>query len=343
MKKIITIILSIAVFASLIALAAVAKEDSPIEIRPTPEVVSLKSLEDNELFEIVDSFEKRPGPDSKNTASRAASISNRSLYNGFYDGRQLSDVISGGQPISAFTDISGKSIAFADDGSDTLKYSEAFAKATGISPYHFKRHLYSNGYYFITPSVIVYNQYNNEYYTGNSIYAYTFCYDTVNNILYKLPFEVGEVNEYGEAYAYVTKTERNGSSLETTCTTHSVKLKKNPIISVFYNKEKVLFDQLPVIENGRTLVPLRAIFEKIGAEVLWDGETSTITATKGDTEIKLTLNSTAAYKNGEEITLDVPAKSVNGRTLVPVRFIADCFGVDVKWMPEYQRVVLTEK
>ena len=118
--------------------------------------------------------------------------------------------------------------------------------------------------------------------------------------------------------------------------------KENPI-RVLYNDEEIKFDQNPIIENGRTLVPLRAIFEKLGADVEWDEDTQTVIATKNDTKISLTIDNTAASKNGESITLDVPAKVVNGRTLVPVRFVADCFGVDVGWDGTMQRVSLTSK
>ncbi len=121
-----------------------------------------------------------------------------------------------------------------------------------------------------------------------------------------------------------------------------VKLKKGDIITVMYNGEKIKFDQIPVIENGRTLVPLRAIFEKIGATVEWNGDTQTVTATKDDTSVSLTINNTVAIKNGEEITLDVPAKIIGGRTLVPVRFVSDCFGVAVEWDGAMQRVTLTK-
>ena len=122
-----------------------------------------------------------------------------------------------------------------------------------------------------------------------------------------------------------------------------VKLKRGFIPTVFYNGEKIKFDQIPVIENGRTLVPLRAIFEKLGADVEWDEDTQTVIATKNDTKISLTIDNTVASKNGENVTLDVPAKIVNGRTLVPVRFVADCFGVDVGWDGTMQRVSLTSK
>ena len=118
---------------------------------------------------------------------------------------------------------------------------------------------------------------------------------------------------------------------------------KPVVVSVMYDGKRIGFDQLPVIENGRTLVPLRAIFEKIGASVEWDGETQTVTATKDDTTVSLTINSTTAKKNGQEIVLDVPAKIINGRTMVPVRFVSDCFGVGVEWKGDIQTVVLTSK
>ena len=121
-----------------------------------------------------------------------------------------------------------------------------------------------------------------------------------------------------------------------------VKLRRGVIPTVFYNNEKIYFDQIPVIEGGRTLVPLRAIFETFGAEVDWDGITKTVTAVKDNTEVKLTIDSTTAYKNGQAITLDVPAKIVNGRTLVPVRFVSDCFAVSVDWDDTMRRVILTQ-
>ncbi len=122
-----------------------------------------------------------------------------------------------------------------------------------------------------------------------------------------------------------------------------VKLKKPAIITVLLDGEKIKFDQIPVAEAGRTLVPLRAIFDALGAEVGWDGNTQTVTAKKGDTEISLTLGNTTATKNGEAIILDVPAKAISGRTLVPVRFVADCFGVDADWNGAMQQVILTSK
>jgi len=90
------------------------------------------------------------------------------------------------------------------------------------------------------------------------------------------------------------------------------------------------FDTQPVAENGRILVPLRSIFEALDATVNWDATTQTINATKGDTNIKLIVGG-QAYKNNQAITLDVPAKLVAGRTLVPLRFVSEALGASVSW------------
>lgn len=102
-------------------------------------------------------------------------------------------------------------------------------------------------------------------------------------------------------------------------------------ILVFYNNSELFFDQPPIIVNNRTLVPLRAIFEAMGASVEWDQNTQTVTSRKNDTTISLTIGSDTMYKNGESIMLDVPAQVVNNRTLVPVRAISEAFGADVEW------------
>ncbi len=147
------------------------------------------------------------------------------------------------------------------------------------------------------------------------------------------------IDNNGNVYFSVTKMS-GGDCVEKY---YKAQLKKTALVTVFYNGEKIGFDQVPVIEEGRTLVPLRAIFEKIGASVEWNSDTKTVTAKKGDTTVKLTIDSTKATKNGETVKLDVPAKIVGGRTLVPVRFVSDCFGVDVQWDAKMQKVILESK
>ncbi|WP_137792034.1 stalk domain-containing protein [Bacillus sp. E(2018)] len=112
-------------------------------------------------------------------------------------------------------------------------------------------------------------------------------------------------------------------------------------ISVYINGEKQMYDQPPVMENGRTLVPLRGIFESLGAEVKWDSNTRKITATKGDKVVLLTIGSKTTYVNNLKINIDVPAKMINNRTVVPLRFVSEAFDAEVKWDGVRQRVNIT--
>jgi alpha-tubulin suppressor-like RCC1 family protein len=112
-------------------------------------------------------------------------------------------------------------------------------------------------------------------------------------------------------------------------------------ITVTLDGKPIAFDQPPIIENGRTLVPMRAIFEALGATVYWNGDTRTVTATRGDTTIVLTVGSAAALVNGKRTELDVPAKLVNSRTLVPARFVAESLDCKVDWNNDTRTVVIT--
>ena len=114
-----------------------------------------------------------------------------------------------------------------------------------------------------------------------------------------------------------------------------------PELTVTVNGRIIMFDQPPVIENGRTLVPLRAIFEALNATVEWDGATQTVTATKDGTVITVQIGNNIMTKNGAQIALDVPAKLLNGRTLVPARAVAEAFGCNVDWNEAAQHVIIT--
>ncbi|WP_334110778.1 DJ-1/PfpI/YhbO family deglycase/protease [Thermodesulfitimonas autotrophica] len=109
---------------------------------------------------------------------------------------------------------------------------------------------------------------------------------------------------------------------------------------VFIDSKQLAFDVPPLIEQGRTLIPLRGVFEAFGAQVRWDGATRTVTATKGQTTVKLTVGARTAYVNGSAVTLDVPAKIVNGRTLVPLRFVSESLGCRVAWDAKTQTVTI---
>lgn len=102
-------------------------------------------------------------------------------------------------------------------------------------------------------------------------------------------------------------------------------------VKVILNGKILNFEKSPIIQNDRTLVPLRAIFEAMGASVDWDGLTQTVTSTKKSTTIKLTIGSNVLYKNGSAITLDVPAQLIGDYTMVPARAVAEAFDADVSW------------
>ncbi len=115
----------------------------------------------------------------------------------------------------------------------------------------------------------------------------------------------------------------------------------NSDIKVKLDGEQIKFDVPPQIINDRTMVPLRAIFEALGATVDWDGDTRTVTSTKDNTTIKLTIDNATMHVNEETRTLDSPACLVEGRTLVPVRAISEAFGTTVDWIGEERTVLIT--
>lgn len=98
---------------------------------------------------------------------------------------------------------------------------------------------------------------------------------------------------------------------------------------------------IPIIKEGRTLVPIRAIIESIGGEVAWNAETSTATIKCNDDIIVLTVGSITAYINGDEGILDVAPIVLNGRILMPIRFIAEGFGLDTVWNQDDRTITIT--
>lgn len=114
-------------------------------------------------------------------------------------------------------------------------------------------------------------------------------------------------------------------------------------IQIIIDGEILVSDTPPIVENGRTLVPLRAIFEKLNAEVVWDGNEQKVTANKEGIDLILYIGKTTAYVNGVAIILDVPPKILNNRTLVPIRFVSESFGAEVGWNGTDRIVTVTSK
>lgn len=104
--------------------------------------------------------------------------------------------------------------------------------------------------------------------------------------------------------------------------------------------KEVTLDVAPIIVNGRTLVPVRFISEALGAEVGWDGATRTASITLGDKKIALTLDSSEAIVNGKKVMMDVPAASLRGRTMVPVRFVSESLDLAVEFNSDTREITI---
>lgn len=102
-------------------------------------------------------------------------------------------------------------------------------------------------------------------------------------------------------------------------------------VSVYLDGNKLNFDSEPIIRNDRVLVPMRKIFESLGAAVDWNSKTETVSATLGEKTTSLTINSLDAVANGKALKLDTMPIIQNSRTLVPLRFISESLGATVDW------------
>jgi hypothetical protein len=120
------------------------------------------------------------------------------------------------------------------------------------------------------------------------------------------------------------------------------KLIKDDAAGVFVNGKELKSDLPPVIKGGRVLIPVRAVVNALGAQVQWDEQNQIVTIIKDGRTVTLELGSKIAVVDGQEIPLDVPAGVENGRTIVPLRFIAQAFNSTVEWDEETGTVIIEE-
>ncbi|TCP58163.1 copper amine oxidase-like protein [Tumebacillus sp. BK434] len=102
-------------------------------------------------------------------------------------------------------------------------------------------------------------------------------------------------------------------------------------ISVLIDGVRQTYDPAPVVVKGRTLVPMRPIFEQLGMIIEWDDKTRTVRGYTMSDDLKLTIDSKWAFLNDRAIALDVPAQLVKGRTMVAIRFVGEALGAQVSW------------
>ena len=123
-----------------------------------------------------------------------------------------------------------------------------------------------------------------------------------------------------------------GASVEVAPIATAVALHVNNAVGVTINGVAVNFDgQGPAIVDGRTLVPVRGVFEVLRFDVGWDGDTRQVTLSRDDDIVVITIDSATFTANGRSHSLDVPAQIIGGRTLVPIRAVLESVGYEVRW------------
>lgn len=188
--------------------------------------------------------------------------------------------------------------------------------------------LYTYAYFENTPTMTVTYRLNGEWYHASSQIPYTCALDTSK-------LRNGEntisINANGQEKTYTFVYNPEEASKNTSDSNE---------IKVVVNGTALKMDVPPVIQNGRTMIPLRACSEALGADVEWIGETQTAVIIGEVYSVFITIGKYEYEVDGLMYKLDVPAQIINGRTLVPVRAISEAFGAEVKWDAETKTVYI---
>ncbi|MCY9668338.1 stalk domain-containing protein [Paenibacillus alginolyticus] len=160
----------------------------------------------------------------------------------------------------------------------------------------------------------------------------------------KLGEELTQAGKSNEAIAYLSaasalnpKNEKVFEALNTAFSKSG-----NTELKTYVNGVIPKFEVKPFIENGSTLVPVRAISEALDAKIDWNGEKQEVFIQREDTIIQLTIGSNVAKVNGKEVSIEAPAATVNGNTVLPLRFISESLGAKVDWKSESQMIVISK-
>ena len=114
------------------------------------------------------------------------------------------------------------------------------------------------------------------------------------------------------------------AAMSTACYAQDINVSLNGNIVSFPNQQ-------PVVVEGRTLIPLRGVFDNMGYSIDWDGETKTVTLKKNSDTLKIAIGQASIDVNGASTAIDVPAQIINGSTMLPLRAIATATGAEVLW------------
>ena len=111
-------------------------------------------------------------------------------------------------------------------------------------------------------------------------------------------------------------------------------------IGIFLNRKELFPDVPPIIDKGRTLVPVRFLLEAMGAQVEWRGDNGAVYIYLEDLSIELVMGSYTARLNGRIVPLEAPARLIGSRAYVPLRFVAENLGATVSWLDEIRSVAI---
>ena len=151
---------------------------------------------------------------------------------------------------------------------------------------------------------------------------------------------LAQVKEYKEQLKLMIRncyTEEEMTQLELaagTIETLDPTLEVLPVENIIARGKSLRFDIPPVIKDGKVLVPVRAFSQAYGAKVQWNKEDHTVTIVKDGIEIVFKTDSSIIYVNGVETDLGMPVKSLNGRNVLPVGFLAEKLGLKAEVDPE---------
>lgn len=143
-------------------------------------------------------------------------------------------------------------------------------------------------------------------------------------------------------YMYLVSDEVRAKVAADVASYQAQKPNQNGSITLWIDGNQLHMDIAPEVRNERTMVPIRAVAEAIGADVEWVQDTQQIVMTRAGSTVTMTLDSTAADIDGKKVEMDVAPYASNNRTLIPARYVAEFFGQKVGWDGEKRQVLITE-
>ena len=182
-----------------------------------------------------------------------------------------------------------------------------------------------------------------EKYRAWLVYSYSYVGDwgrSLSPALEALDMSIEDF--FSGQYMYLVSDEVKAKVVADVASYQSQKPNQAGSITLWLDGSQLHMDIAPEVRNERTMVPIRAVAEALGADVKWMQDTQQIVMTRAGVTVTMTLNSTTASIDDETVEMDVAPYATNGRTLIPARYVAEFFGQKVGWDGEKRQVLITE-